>query len=296
MYQAPIVEISYDENTLINPSNFFVCDICSSPLSYPYFKCNCQRPKYNTPVKVETLYDLPVVCIEENNCPSKLQTAIDRAISFEPIQDNTTQKSNQQNDLFVTDYPDFVFDVQLQNPNNNLSSINNVDNNTSTNNLIELVTRNTSISRPVSPSSSLNENSVIHYITTADSSLAVIALRYGVKVSDIRKANRLYGNNLYEYETLIIPGVAKELQKYPDPDLLESIRKSKMIRKFKCKNACEEQEAKYYLEVANYDYEKAMKEYKNDIDWEKLHPYSPHCMSQAIIIVNQLMYYYIKLR
>jgi len=294
MYHEPVVEECHD-----NSDSFFVCSICSTPLLYPYFKCSCQYKNSNNTVasiRESNLYDPPIVLIEpnENDYPNngssmtELQNAIDRAVSFNF--NNTSSRESAlkipKNDLFTTDYPDFVFDLQLQNvdnPNciNTSSSVNNsLSSIGTTSNPLDLVP--STYSR-----SSTDENTVIHYITEADTSLAAIALRYGVKTADIRKANKLCGNNLFEYETLIIPGVPKELQKQLDPKMLESIRKSKLLRKFKWKKGCEEPEAKYYLELTDYDFEKAIKEYNNDINWEKAHPYSPNSMNQRSILNYQ---------
>jgi len=256
MYQEPVLEPIYD--TVLLPSTNFVCSICSAPLTYPYFKCSCQNLSIKSSTKPPTYYHAPIVYYEEFNYTEESKS------------DLLVKNDRKQDDSIPNQFLDINFDFNqpLNAQNNAIASAPEEFISFGNNNSAKYF-------------ATVQDNNVIHYVTAADT-LPGISLQYGVKVMDIRKANKLFGNNLAEYETLIIPGAAKNLAKIPDPKMLEAIRRSKLIRKFKYKFSCTEEEAKYYLEIANYNFDNAILEYNSDLRWEKSHPYSSDCLNQSV--------------
>jgi hypothetical protein len=97
-----------------------------------------------------------------------------------------------------------------------------------------------------------------------------IAATYGVRVEDIRRYNRRvvfdYLDNVIG-ETIYIPINVQEgdhIPKQPEADP-KKIAEFKFVKDTGCSHA----EAKYYLEDAEWDYDNAMKTFRDDVAWEK---------------------------
>ncbi|CAG8575321.1 7881_t:CDS:2 [Ambispora leptoticha] len=113
-----------------------------------------------------------------------------------------------------------------------------------------------------------SEYGVIHYVRKEDT-LPGLAFKYGVDIADIRKANRLFDNNVFARASLIIPN-------YFGPSLSEKQSKGdelkSLIKRFQLRSKCvDPAEAKYYMEQSNYDIDSATQAYRDDVLWEMQH-------------------------
>ncbi|CAG8528077.1 13152_t:CDS:2, partial [Racocetra fulgida] len=105
---------------------------------------------------------------------------------------------------------------------------------------------------------------VIHHIKKEDT-LIGISFKYNVKISEIRKENQLFDDNIFARKILIIPN-------YFGQSLSEKPSKED-VKRFQLQSKCVDTvEAKYYMEQSNYDIDKAVQIYREDILWEIQHP------------------------
>jgi LysM repeat protein len=107
-----------------------------------------------------------------------------------------------------------------------------------------------------------------HVITDTDT-LSGIALRYGITVEDLRKANRLVGNGsqaLYQHTVLRVP-VATKPQQNNNLDLASiNLLKKRLVARFARKTGSNNlDEAQYYLEAHNFDFDAAYAEFIKDV-------------------------------
>jgi len=104
-----------------------------------------------------------------------------------------------------------------------------------------------------------------------------ISLIYNCSKDAIRKANDFTGDEIYMKKELIIPTTnaplfkinqeAPKNEEQRKKDMIELMNKhihEKIIDQTSCKA-----EALYYLESTNYNFEKAMKEFEEDLKYEK---------------------------
>jgi len=109
----------------------------------------------------------------------------------------------------------------------------------------------------------------IHYVKK-DDTLIGLAFKYGIEIADIRKANRLFDDNIIARSTLIIPN-------YIGPSLSEKLseeeEKKMLVKRFQIRSKCiDTMEAKFYMEESNYNIENAIQLYRDDVLWEMQHP------------------------
>jgi len=113
---------------------------------------------------------------------------------------------------------------------------------------------------------------VIHYVSPRDT-LVGISFKYNVPVDHIKRANKMFSSNINEREKLIIPG-AKTLPKTvndPTDEMKVERERQRLTKRFQVATKSPEEETKFYLEEHDYDVEKALQSYKDDVEWEKLH-------------------------
>jgi len=108
----------------------------------------------------------------------------------------------------------------------------------------------------------------INHVIADTDTLSGIALRYGITVEDLRKANRLVGNGeqvLFQHTVLRIP-VASHQPQDKDLDLASvNLLKRRLVARFARKTGCNNlDEAQYYLEAHNYDFDVAFAEFSTD--------------------------------
>lgn len=118
-------------------------------------------------------------------------------------------------------------------------------------------------------SSAASVDGFINHVISDTDTLSGIALRYGVTMNDIRKANGLVGNGdhaIFQRLVLRIPAKAQQVQEQGEIDLAAyNLLKRRTIARFARKSGCNNlDEAQYYLETHHFDYELAMSEYQKD--------------------------------
>lgn len=132
------------------------------------------------------------------------------------------------------------------------------------------------IQNAVSCATPLNSNYVIHKVSPNET-LDRICLIYNCPKDAIRKANGFSGDEIYMKKELIIPSSNVPVSRV-DPNLQvnEDQRRKDMIdlmnqhlrEKYGYKSSFKA-EAQYYLEIAGYDFLKAIKEFEEDYKFEK---------------------------
>jgi len=116
-------------------------------------------------------------------------------------------------------------------------------------------------------------NVVRHTVMLTDT-LSGLALKYGVKAQDIKRANNLIGDSIFERKHLDIPNPTR----LPESSELEgtlpkSGREEIIICRFVAAAKCAKQEARYYLTDNDWDLEKALNLFFEDEEWAKSHPF-----------------------
>ncbi|CAD8189739.1 unnamed protein product [Paramecium pentaurelia] len=99
-----------------------------------------------------------------------------------------------------------------------------------------------------------------------------LAIKYNITPESIRKFNNLTTNEIYYLKSIIIPNQSSydNQQKEMDQNSLHKI----FMLQYMLKNILDptdhsEKVAKYYLEVADWDLNKAIQEYKEDREFDK---------------------------
>jgi len=115
---------------------------------------------------------------------------------------------------------------------------------------------------------------VIHYISNRDT-LVGLSLKYNVSVDEIKRANKMFSNNIHEHEKLIIPGVKhlpKSMSDMSDEMKQERYRQ-RVTKRFQLVTKCvDPAEAQFYMEDNDYSLDTAVQKYLDDLKWEKEHP------------------------
>jgi LysM repeat protein len=103
-----------------------------------------------------------------------------------------------------------------------------------------------------------------HFISPTDT-LFGISLKYGISVQDLRKANRLYTDEVCNRQFLIIPGAEKSLS-----DQTVEGKQKILIKRFQINTKCGNyDEARSYMIQNDYDLVKAAEQYNEDLEWER---------------------------
>jgi LysM repeat protein len=125
------------------------------------------------------------------------------------------------------------------------------------------------VSRPAT-----KEDYVIHEVKISDT-LERICIQYDVNKDAIKMANGFLGEEVYMYKTLKIPFTYGEVYHVPEdknPDVKKEWAKEQMhqvVRDVNRDNGSYESEVKYYLEIHDFDMDKAMRAYQEDMRFEK---------------------------
>ena len=183
---------------------------------------------------------------------------------------------------YIDKFPGSILD---KNPRNSLNNqvngrvgnnglIATSENQQSANSLVQNVTQNPlgpeQVSRPAT-----KDDFVMHTVRPSDT-LERICIQYNVNKDAIRMANGFLGEEIYMFKTLKIPYTFGEVYHVPeDKDWEEKQRQwaieqfHQTVRDVNRNNQNYESEVKFYLEMNNYDMEKAMQEYEEDMKFEK---------------------------
>jgi len=113
----------------------------------------------------------------------------------------------------------------------------------------------------------------VHDVKPTDT-LEGVAIRYGVTAGAIQRANRLATRDVYHLKNLLI---LKTLGSTVPPPvqaaaILGDDPKLAMRKRFCAINNTTMQEAAYYLDLTNYDFDAAVSEFKDDAQWEQNNP------------------------
>ncbi|CAK93980.1 unnamed protein product (macronuclear) [Paramecium tetraurelia] len=99
-----------------------------------------------------------------------------------------------------------------------------------------------------------------------------LAIKYNITPESIRKFNNLTTNEIYHLKSIIIPNQSSYEYQSNEMDQ-NSIHKifllQYMMKSILDPTDSSEKVAKYYLEVADWDLNKAMKEYQEDREFDK---------------------------
>jgi len=129
-----------------------------------------------------------------------------------------------------------------------------------------------------SPTNEVRQNkgdqNLIHEVSPTDT-LEGIVIKYGVSKDAIRMANDFSGEEVWMRKILVIPKTKGPLYQYIDPKDYNEIQKLYAIdmliiwikAKYKDQKSYSS-EAKYYLELHNYDLHAAFKDFEDDIEFE----------------------------
>ncbi|CAD8201804.1 unnamed protein product [Paramecium octaurelia] len=99
-----------------------------------------------------------------------------------------------------------------------------------------------------------------------------LAIKYNITPESIRKFNNLTTNEIYHLKSIIIPNQSsyEYQQKEMDQNSIHKIFLLQyMMKSILDPTDSSEKVAKYYLEVADWDLIKAIKEYKEDREFDK---------------------------
>jgi len=123
-----------------------------------------------------------------------------------------------------------------------------------------------SVSPNSSPRTPINKNlEFYHHVIEDADTLVGISLKYGVSIASLQRVNRLHGHQIMALKELLIPlteSVTIPTKKAPDT-------KAEIMKEFKKKTKCEQEEAIYYMDLSGYNLEAALKEWEEDSSFEK---------------------------
>jgi hypothetical protein len=133
------------------------------------------------------------------------------------------------------------------------------------------------------------KNLIRHYVTDADT-LIGLSFRYHVSSQSIRQLNRMLTDDVQAYSKLYIPrngaqvnlsemeSDSEEEEEGPPTHLSEAERalfEKRMLMKLRAQTGISNEEATYYLNMYGWAYGNALKEFQDDIEWEKNHKRVP---------------------
>eukprot|EP01129_Flabellula_baltica_P001772 TRINITY_DN1168_c0_g1_i5.p1 TRINITY_DN1168_c0_g1~~TRINITY_DN1168_c0_g1_i5.p1 ORF type:complete len:388 (-),score=80.80 TRINITY_DN1168_c0_g1_i5:2166-3329(-) len=110
---------------------------------------------------------------------------------------------------------------------------------------------------------------ISHYVSSTDT-LPGLALHYGVSVKKLKSINKIRQNNeLYSFYKITIPKKSDELLVVIDHEDQSDKIKRMMINKFMSRNKVPREVALYYLDIHEYNFDNAQKDYLEDLEWEQ---------------------------
>lgn len=109
---------------------------------------------------------------------------------------------------------------------------------------------------------------LIHYVKMSDT-LYGLALKYDVTVADIKAANKMTSDNIFAYSQLIIPRKPEEVEIAEEVSQEDvACKQAQMVNRFKRTQRVSNEEALYYLDICEWNYEEAVKEREEDMKFE----------------------------
>jgi len=105
----------------------------------------------------------------------------------------------------------------------------------------------------------------IEHVVQKNDSLIHLSLKYDVSVSQLRQVNFLLtGDMIHHRKTWLIPTNGRLIT----PETPKPPTERELILRFKSRFGCTFEEANYYLQESNWEFETASKEFEEDKKWE----------------------------
>jgi len=130
-------------------------------------------------------------------------------------------------------------------------------------------------------------NVIRHYVTEVDT-LIGLSFRYGVSQQSIRKLNRMPTDDVQAFSRLYIPKKGFDVSTIEIPSDEEdvapplemnpaerSLFEKRMLQRLRGQTGMSIEEAKYYLSLYGYSFLEALREFNEDMEFERMHPYVP---------------------
>jgi len=111
------------------------------------------------------------------------------------------------------------------------------------------------------------DNFIVHPLNRLDT-LMGLALRYDVPIDELKRVNQLTGHNISHLFEILIPLKPNQTPEVKKIHLTKKQEQDQLIRSFRSKTGVDLDEAKFYMEEANFDLDAALSEYKADSQWE----------------------------
>ncbi|EFA84040.1 hypothetical protein PPL_03113 [Heterostelium album PN500] len=112
-----------------------------------------------------------------------------------------------------------------------------------------------------------------HRVQVSDT-LAGLAIKYNTTIDIIKRTNLIKNDTCITHQTLLVPvsGPINMTTQAPIPQTEEEKRR-KMIQLFAVSENISKEESRSYLVNNDWDITKALRELKDDLDWEHSHPF-----------------------
>jgi len=130
-------------------------------------------------------------------------------------------------------------------------------------------------------------NVIRHYVTEADT-LIGLSFRYGVSTQSIRKLNRMPTDEVQGFSRLYIPkkgfdvsviDINSDDEDVAPPqemnDAERALFQKRMLQRIRGQTGMSLEEAKYYMSLYGFSYVEALREFNEDMEFERTHPYVP---------------------
>jgi len=129
-------------------------------------------------------------------------------------------------------------------------------------------------------------NVIRHYVTEADT-LIGLSFRYGVTAQSIRKLNRMPTDDVQAFSRLYIPKKGFDVSvidihsddedTVPPPmnDAERALFEKRMLQRLRGQTGMSLEEAKYYMSLYGFSFMEALREYNEDMEFERTHPFVP---------------------
>jgi len=111
-----------------------------------------------------------------------------------------------------------------------------------------------------------------HLVRFTDT-LPGLSFKYGVTITEIKQLNNIQNNNdLYSFAEIKIPKNEDIKIDFNETEEELLLKRKMLIQSMRKKYGVTFEVAKYYLELYDFDYDYATKDYVEDFEWEKSHP------------------------
>eukprot|EP01092_Planopodium_desertum_P012644 TRINITY_DN598_c0_g2_i1.p1 TRINITY_DN598_c0_g2~~TRINITY_DN598_c0_g2_i1.p1 ORF type:complete len:309 (+),score=-20.06 TRINITY_DN598_c0_g2_i1:62-988(+) len=117
------------------------------------------------------------------------------------------------------------------------------------------------------PDEAFDETMYFKHVKEEGDTLLGLAIRYDIDVGELKRINRLFSDQMFQLSKFIL--IPKEKEALPMKDKKLEDKNSLLLSKFKRRTGCDLATAKYYLSMTEYKFDEALKEWNDDIAFEK---------------------------